>query len=343
MSDRYRDRLVAARPEAEEYRELVEALPENVAGLKGRIAELNIFPIKALGKLALEQALVGPNGISTADGHFHDRMAMLVYPKEGEHDGTPYTHMRYSQRENGDLVLLRPEITVDGLRYRVRDSVEDLVIEPGDLAPREGERVMMKMGDKGNVHSGILENGRITDWIRKALRVEQVSLLIPDREFSRVVDGAGRTEEESGTLYSDGGQLLVANRATLDWMNESMAAKYGVDFAPMEMDAFRPNIVLEDLPANAEDVIARLRIFGDHPPEMRFALLCVRCPVTKVMQGSGEKRKKEPLAWLAKNRPPRIEGDKNSVTFAVNADFRSQDNGRIVTVGDKFEVMAEKA
>ncbi len=351
MSDSYRDRLVASRPEADEYRELMEALPHDVAGLEGRISGLKIFPVKALGGLAVDRAIITPTGLSDVSGRFGDRMAMPVYPNTGKHDGQPYSHMRYSQREEGGLVLMRPELVSDGLRYAVDGIADDLIIQAHELNPREGERVHVKMGKDGDVQSGVLENGRITEWLRKTLRkiapdskvnTDEVGLLLPDPAFKRPVDAAGRTNEESSTLYSDGGQLLVANQATLDWMNRSLQAEYGKDFDPMEMDAFRPNIVLDGLPANAEDVIARLKFLSLTAPEILFAMLCVRCPVTRVIQATGESRKAEPLAWLSKNRPKRVESPKNSATFAVNAAFSSKDTSKIVAVGDRFKVIAEK-
>lgn len=40
--------------------------------------------------------------------------------------------------------------------------------------------------------------------------------------FSRSVEQRHRRDQDARTLYTDGGQVLAANAATLDWMNRSL-------------------------------------------------------------------------------------------------------------------------
>ncbi len=105
--------------------------------------------------------------------------------------------------------------------------------------------------------------------------------------------------------------------------------------------AVRPNIVLDGLPPNLEDVIAEIAVGSSSGKSLLFGDLCVRCPVTQVLQDTGKKRDGEPLTWLSKNRPSRPPENKGA-TFAVNGVFGPHSFNHVIHPGEDFTILREK-
>jgi uncharacterized protein len=92
--------------------------------------------------------------------------------------------------------------------------------------------------------------------------------------------------------FADGYPVLVVGQASLDELNRRLDA-------PVPMDRFRPNVVVDgNLRAHAEDRWRRFRL-GDVP--CAGVKLCARCAVTTVDTVTAE-RGKEPLRTLATYR-----------------------------------------
>lgn len=347
-----REELISARPEAREYAASLRSLP-HLAGMRGTIGDVVLFPIKALGGLKMNQgAKATDSGLTTPDGKLSDRMAMLTLKEEGELEEGHYDAVRFSQREEGILVLMKPQYDGQTLTYTA-PGVPPLSITPQELKRRDGERVKVRMFKKGKkrIVEGIREDGPVTAWVQEALSkltnqpryaIDDVDVILPPWDFQRNVEEMHRRNQEAETLYSDGGQILVASSSTLAWMNASLRRKYGETVRGIPMEAFRPNMVLNGLPPNTEDLINYIHIGGTRERIcMLFGGMSVRCDVTRVMQESGEKPDKEPLRWLKKNRPPRPD-NLNSTTFGMNTVFPDTEVGKIMREGDPFIILSEK-
>ncbi|AUL20657.1 MOSC domain-containing protein [Bordetella holmesii] len=127
--------------------------------------------------------------------------------------------------------------------------------------------------------------------------------------------------------FADGFPLLVTNQASLDDLNQRLAAK---GHAPVPMDRFRPNIVLEgdDWAAFDEDLTVTID-FG----HLRVALVkpCTRCSIPDVDQATAVANP-EPGQTLAAYRNLDI-----GVVFGQNGivDVRAETTLR---VGDSAEI-----
>jgi len=114
------------------------------------------------------------------------------------------------------------------------------------------------------------------------------------------------------------------------------------------MAAFGPNIVLDGLPANIEDIVAAIRIHGEEIFDIFFGGIAIRCGVTLVNADGKHDEDGEPLRWLGKNRPRRHGtrlrfGDTaGGKTFGVNAATSPSSQSKIISVGDGVQVLAEK-
>lgn len=109
--------------------------------------------------------------------------------------------------------------------------------------------------------------------------------------------------------FADGYPLLAVSEASLMNLNDRILENQG---EPVPMNRFRPNIVVDDCTAFAEDAWTRIQI-GD--AVFRNGGPCARCPITTTDQLTGE-RGKEPLKTLATFRRDKI--DPTNVNFGIN-------------------------
>lgn len=127
--------------------------------------------------------------------------------------------------------------------------------------------------------------------------------------------------------FADGAPLLVTTTASLNDLNRRIIAGGG---APVSMDRFRPNLVLEGTEPFAEDRWAGLDIAGTR---FRATGPCDRCIVTTTDQLTGQ-RGKEPLKTLSTFR--RDPQEPTSVLFGLNL-IQESKSGH-VAVGDPVEI-----
>jgi uncharacterized protein len=185
------------------------------------IAELNVFPIKSAGAVALTEAELTPNGLR------HDREFMLVRP-DGRH---------LSQREIPELALLRPDF--DGVKLTVHTS-----LAPSPLVCEVLEGPAVDVTVHRRPCQGVDQGDEAADWFSDALG-----------HPCRLVrfTGTRPTKRGGGTLtYADGYPVSVLSAESLDDLNRRVKA-------PLPMTRFRPNIVLRGLGPYGEDTVTRLR------------------------------------------------------------------------------------
>ncbi len=128
--------------------------------------------------------------------------------------------------------------------------------------------------------------------------------------------------------FADGYPLLALSEASLADLNDRLVVQ-GED--PVPMDRFRPNVVLSDCSAYAEDTWARFKI-GD--AIFRSSGPCARCPIPTTDQLTAI-RYKEPLRTLATYR--RDPADPGNVYFGQNVIHETK-SGRL-RVGDAVTLL----
>lgn len=122
--------------------------------------------------------------------------------------------------------------------------------------------------------------------------------------------------------FADGYPILVASLASLGDLNERLVAR---GEAPVPMDRFRPNIVVEGGTPYAEEDAIGMSI---GPLSLRTPKRCARCQVTTVDQRTATTGK-EPLRTLASYRAAA-----NKVNFAMNAIPDLSEEPTVIAVGD---------
>ncbi len=253
------------------------------------VAALYVYPIKGCGGLAPMAALVAATGLSLNGAG--DREWMVV-------DGAG----RFvTQRELPRLALVAVDADHDGLTLRAPGAAALHVphTNSGNGIDVEVWRHRGRGLDVGSAAATWL-----SAWLRTTVRLVRF-----DRSTPRACNVEHAGSSGAHTLFADGYPVLVIGTASLDDLNARLVAR-GSNALPM--NRFRPNIVLDGLPAYAEDHLDTITIGA---VTLRCVKPCTRCTVTTTDQESTAVGI-EPLRTLGEYRmDERLDG----VTFGMNA------------------------
>jgi uncharacterized protein YcbX len=262
------------------------------------IDALWIYPVKALRGYAQPRADVAIWGL---DG---DRRWMVVAPDGGF----------LTQRERPAMARITAISDAQGLRLGMDGMPEIRIALPPPTAERREVRIWRD-------HVPALDAGpAAAHWLSSALGLA-CGLVHLDNPRARAIDPAFARPGDR-TAFGDGFPVLLANAASLDALNEALPQ-------PIDMNRFRPNLVITGAAPWAEDRWRRIRI-GE--VAFRVAKPCARCAVTTVDQVTGERADKtEPLRTLG-----RIRRAAGGVMFGQN--LIPDGPGRI-DIGDPVEIL----
>ncbi|MFF9349563.1 MOSC domain-containing protein [Streptomyces sp. NPDC014734] len=251
-----------------------------------RIAALSYYPVKGCAGVSTNGATLTPAGLA------HDRSFMV----------TGVDGVFRSQRRDPRLAVISPDIGADGGRLVLRcPGTSPLAIDVDVSGARRDVDLF------GDPFKGIDQGDEAAGWLSEILGTPSRLMRVPP-EHDRVTDG--RTPGTSG--YADSCAVHILSVATLDLLNERTARRGG---APLPMDRFRPNIVVDgwDEP-HTEDRVRHLAL-GE--AELGYAKPAIRCAVTMVDQDTGAKAGPEPLRTLAGYRRAAQGGVAFGAKFAV--------------------------
>ncbi|MEM8771850.1 MAG: MOSC N-terminal beta barrel domain-containing protein [Pseudomonadota bacterium] len=250
-----------------------------------RVSDISIYPVKGVRGVSLDAARVEARGLA-------DDRRWIV---------TDETGAFLSQRNCEKLAQINADSAGDTLTL----SCEDLSVSI--QAPAAVERAPVTVWN--DIVNAVAAGSEADEWLTRALG-RAARLWFMDDKAARTT--SGKWGEKNPVSFADGYPLLIANAASLKALNAEIEKNGG---APVGMDRFRPNIVIDGADPWAEDCWKALQI-GDVVVELQKP--CVRCEVTTRDQKTGERMGKEPLATLARIRRaahPKI----NGVLFGVNA------------------------
>ncbi|WP_329017741.1 MOSC domain-containing protein [Streptomyces sp. NBC_00690] len=270
------------------------------------VQRLTFYPVKGCAGTDTASASVTTIGLA------HDRTFMVVDAADGTFR---------SQRTLPAMAAIRPTITDDGSTLRLSaPDVDELVLQ---VAP-EGRRRAVSMFGRP-IGEGVDQGEDAAAWFSKALGAASRLVRVPD-DFDR--DGWGETPGKVG--FADAHAVLVVSQASLDHLNALITARGA---APVPMDRFRPNIVLDGCSdAHAEDTLRRLDI---GTVGLAYAVRATRCAVPMVDQRTGARSGPEPIRTLATyRREPQYD---NKVSFGMKAAVVRQGS---LSVGDLVSAIA---
>lgn len=232
----------------------------------GVVTAIHLHPIKSCHRVEVTSATVSATGL---DGDREWQVASGL---------TPIT-----QRQKSLLAAVVPEpMEGGGLRLSApgRPSIEVARPTVNDAVTGSLIGVKVQVGDAGD-EAAAWFSALLGDEVRLVARTPDSVLRIPEP-----LDLFGQT-----IAFGDVAPVLVANTASLRWLQERAVEPFG-------MDRFRPNLVVDTDAPFDEDAWARFQLGG---AELAHGLVWPRCTIPQVDQDTGA-RGREPAVVLKAHR-----------------------------------------
>ena len=258
-----------------------------------KVAGLFSYPVKGCRAISHAQADLLASGLR------HDREWMVV---DTRHSPAQFL----SQRECLLMATLSVAVSDEG-GLLLSSGDDDLFAVP----PPSGNALLkVKVWNHETVALDAGEAAGLWFAVKLGMHPGQVRLVRFHRNMRRECNRLYASDSGAHTFFADGFPLLVTSVASLADLNVRMTRNAA---SALPMNRFRPNLVIDGLPAWDEDHVDTM-VIGD--VELKLAKPCVRCQVTTTDQSSGARISDEPLNTLAtfRNNP-----DFGGVTFGWNA------------------------
>ena len=265
------------------------------------VAALFAYPVKGCRAVAVESATISPTGVEG------DRQLMVL------RGGKPANQARMPKLAT--VAAKRIDATTIAFGSHQCQPLTHAITSAG------AETTVNYYGNQVPV---VDQGDALAEWVSGVVAAEvRVVALKASYRRSIPLDEFAPIDGIAHAGFVDVAPVLVTNEASLADLNDRLDA-------PVPMNRFRPNIVVEGLDAYGEDSIAAL-----HHPRLRLirATHCERCVVTCTDQESGA-RDSEPLATLKSYRR-RQGGYAGGVMFGA---YMGVEGTATVRVGDRLTV-----
>ncbi|MDD2759767.1 MAG: MOSC domain-containing protein [Methylomonas sp.] len=260
------------------------------------LSQIYIYPIKSLAGIGVESWPVDVNGLR------YDRKWMLVDDQQ----------QFLSQRRLPKMALLKPSITEDGLSVSAPGQ-DDLKLP---LQSTDGSDIEVRIWH--DLCLAMTVSDLADDWFSRFLGTRCRLVYHPDNRRRQIDQRYARPTDQ--TAFSDGFPFLIVSENSVNALNAALTQKVGVN-------RFRPNLVVSECEAYAEDAWRRIGINGI---EFRLPKPCSRCAVPGIDPETAQSDK-EPLATLS-----RLHNWEKQVYFGQNA---LHDQGGELAVGNRVDIL----
>jgi uncharacterized protein YcbX len=260
------------------------------------LKQIFVYPIKSLAGFSVQHWEVGSKGL------MYDRQWMLIDSQ----------HQFLSQRRLPRMALIKTRIEQSQLILSAPDQ-QDFAIP---LQAEVGETLEVTIWDDHCEARTV--SSAVDHWFSQFLETECRLVYHPEHSTRQVDQRYAQPQDQ--TAFSDGFPFLIVSQGSLDALNQAMQLE-------MSMSRFRPNLVISECDAYAEDSWRRIQIgkIG-----LRLPKPCSRCSVPTIDPETGIIGK-EPLTTLN-----RLRKHDNKVYFGQNA---IHDHLGTLSVGDALEIL----
>ncbi len=242
------------------------------------ISELWVYPVKSLGGIRVNEARITPQGLA------HDRRWMVI-----DEQGVFIT-----QRKAPQMGLIKcdfhqpdfhqPEQQSTPAVQTPSDSIkltapngDHCIITPNDCQSRIEVKVW------ADTCEAFVAPEAINTWLNEHIAYKSpLKLVYMDPCFRRSLDTQRFGQHNTG--FADGSPILLANTNSLRALNATLSEEY--QLPSLEMPRFRPNIVLEGLPAFAEHTYNRATLNGS---TLHLVDKCQRCVMISLSPSTAER------------------------------------------------------
>lgn len=267
-----------------------------------KISEINIYPIKSLGGISLENSLVENKGLR------FDRRWLLVDEK----------NEFLTQRSFALMATLQTSVSESGIRVFNSEGEINITLSP---SVKKLEQVKIW---SSKVLADVYER-EVNEWFSQALQMNCRLVLMPE-ESKRKVNYFYAIHKENVVSFADALPFLIIGETSLNDLNAKLDKK-------IPMNRFRPNFTVSGSAAFAEDDWKRIKIGATI---FHAVKKCARCVVTTIDQTSGISDGAEPLKTLAAYRLPK-RSVKKKVIFGQY--LIAENPGAEIKIGDKVEIL----
>ena len=257
--------------------------------------QIYVYPVKSLAGFQVQQWPVAKTGLR------YDRQWMLV-DQQG---------LFLSQRRLPKMALIKTRIADNQLWLSAAGKTEIGIA----LEPVGGEDIAVSIWDDQCLAKTVSDS--VDAWLSDFLQ-HPCRLVYHPEDRVRKVDPDYATDQDQ-TAFSDGFPFLIVSDASLQAFNQAADLD-------LSMQRFRPNLVVSDCQAYAEDYWRNISI---NQINFRLPKPCSRCSVPAIDPDTAISSK-APLTALAQLRQAN-----NKVYFGQNA---LHDHLGILTVGDEVVV-----
>jgi uncharacterized protein YcbX len=275
--------------------------------MAGTLTAIHVYPVKSCGAVSLDRSEISRTGLQG------DRLFQVVGT-----DGNPVT-----QRQHPELATVRPTFTNDGLALEAdgRSQLDVAMPTANDTTANSLLGVPVPAGDAGDDAAAWFTD-LLGDPVRLVAMTEHSEYRLPVPGIDMMLS------------WADACSVLVANSASLAWLNERSSEPFG-------MDRFRPNLTVDADGAWVEDT---WRDFSIGAARFRLGIAWPRCTIPQVDQVDGS-RHKEPAKVLKHYRwcsdasavdealRPLVEGN---TLFGIGCSV--EPDGALISVGDEIRV-----
>jgi uncharacterized protein len=250
--------------------------------MKATLGRLFVYPVKSAAGIECESVQLGPQGFR------HDREWMIVDP----------AGRFITQREEPRLALLSTAIEAGSLRLSIpqRQGIRVALDHGGDAVSVQVWSAHCQAFDAGAEAAQFL-----SDYLGRPLKLVRF-----DPSQPRLCEARWTAGRQISTFFSDGYPLLVLSQASIT----DLAARVGTH---LPVQRFRPNILLEGVPAYAEDEAS---VLDCGAASLQLTKACTRCAITTIDHETGARTGDEPLATL---KSYRFDRELRGVVFGRNA------------------------
>jgi uncharacterized protein len=263
------------------------------------ISQLYIYPIKSMGGIAVNSAIVTDRGLQ------YDRRWILV-DKNNDF---------LTQREFPIMALLHVAVLENNLIVTDTRNISSKIEVPFLPNSKRIEKVVI-----WNAVCEAFEVGEeISHWFSKALDTDCKLMYMPEATMRPVDTTSGYHPEGKFTSFADAYPFLLLSEESVSDLNERLENK-------VLINRFRPNIVFTGGKPYCEDDIEDFTING-----VEFTGLenCGRCGIITINQENPQKSN-EPLKTLSKYRM-----QNKNIVFGRNT---VHSNTGIIHVGDELKL-----
>lgn len=274
-----------------------------------RVSALNIYPVKSLRGIALQESEVTPMGLKW------DRFWMVV-----NDDG-----QFMSQRNLSEMAEISTAITDEHLVLS-HPKQPDLTVP---LVHPDGLSRAVKVWK--SECQAVDEGEQASNWLTSVLgkfRDQRLHLVRMALDFDRLVSQNHTQGEQHHTYFADGYPFLVVAQSSLEVLNSELQVN---QHQAVSMDRFRGNIELAGSDAFAEHKYQYLT--GASGLQFHLCKPCERCKVITLDQLSGEVvEPQQPLKTLFQMQHV----DQKGAFFGQNAVVSQNGCQSLIKVGDEF-------